>query len=89
MGAYTYTNAIVAGDFRGDGQLDLAVTNPTEDDIAILLGNGDGTFRRAVDYAVGIDPDVIVAGDFKGDGWLTWPSKLLLVRPRERVNTPG
>ena len=36
----------------------------------VLLGNGDGTFQPAVQYAVGSVPDAIVAGDFTGDGRL-------------------
>ena len=62
--------AIVAGDFNGDGKLDLAVAEQGSDSVAILLGNGDGTFQPAVDYTVGNGPDSIVAGDFTGDGRL-------------------
>jgi hypothetical protein len=64
--------AIVAGDFTGDGRTDLAVTgsNPTTvaGEVSVLLGNGDGTFQPQVTYEVGFDPDAIVAGDFTGDG---------------------
>ncbi len=60
--------AIVAGDFNGDGKRDLAVAS--SDGVSILLGNGDGTFQPAIDYAVGADPVAIVAGDFNGDGEL-------------------
>ncbi len=45
--------AIVAGDFTGDGQLDLAVADSSSNYVSVLLGNGDGTFQPAVDYAVG------------------------------------
>jgi hypothetical protein len=62
--------AIVAGDFTGDGRLDLAVANVGSDDVSILLGNGDGTFQPAVQYAVGSGPQNIVDGDFNGDGRL-------------------
>ena len=49
--------AIVAGDFNGDGRLDLAVANYGDDTVSVLLGNGDGTFQPQVTYAVGIGPD--------------------------------
>jgi hypothetical protein len=70
--------AIVAGDFTGDGHLDLAVagtdyynfTGATPGAVYMLLGNGDGTFRPGATYAVGNNPDAIVAGDFTGDGKL-------------------
>ena len=62
--------AIVAGDFNGDGQLDLAVANDDSNDVSVLLGNGDGTFQPQVTYAVGSVPIAIVAGDFNGDGRL-------------------
>ena len=61
---------LVAGDFTGDGHLDLAVANSGSNDVSVLLGNGDGTFQPAVEYAVGQDPDALVAGDFTGDGHL-------------------
>jgi len=66
----TGPDAIVAGDFTGDGRTDLAVANGESNDVSILLGNGDGTFEPAVQYAVGSNPDAIVAGDFNGDGRL-------------------
>ena len=50
-------DAIVAGDFTGDGRLDLAVANDgVRHDVSVLLGNGDGTFQPQVTYAVGSDP---------------------------------
>ncbi len=44
--------AVAAGDFTGDGRLDLAVVNYNTGTVSILLGNGDGTFQPPVDYAV-------------------------------------
>ena len=62
----------MAGDFTGDGHLDLAVAEHQRLDgtVSVLLGNGDGTFQPQVTYAVGSDPHAIVAGDFTGDGQL-------------------
>ena len=70
----TYTvggppDAIVAGDFNGDGRTDLAVANIDDSDVSVLLGNGDGTFQNQMTYTVGGRPDAIVADDFNGDGW--------------------
>ena len=61
-------DAIVAGDFTGDGILDLAVANGGNSTVSVLLGNGDGTFQPQVTYAVGSVPNSIVAGDFSGNG---------------------
>ena len=41
----TIPDAIVAGDFNGDGRTDLAVANSYDNDVSMLLGNGDGTFQ--------------------------------------------
>jgi hypothetical protein len=61
---------IVAGDFNGDGHLDLAVPNAGSNDVSVFLGNGDGTFQSQATYAVGDFPEAIVTGDFAGDGHL-------------------
>ena len=39
-----YASSIVAGDFTGDGVLDLAVANSFSSNISILLGDGHGGF---------------------------------------------
>jgi len=63
-------SAIAVGDFDHDGKLDLAVAASCCPDgsVAILLGNGDGTFRQPVNYAAGVGPISIVAADFNHDG---------------------
>ena len=63
-------SAVVVGDFNGDGNLDLAVTNEGDNTVSILLGNGDGTFQTQKTFATGLGPDAIVAADFNGDGKL-------------------
>lgn len=62
--------AIAAGDFNGDTNPDLAVTNSGPDDVTILLGFANGDFVEAPGspYDVGDGPTDIVAADFNGDG---------------------
>jgi len=63
---------LAAGDFNGDGYLDLAVANSGRGQwsVSILLGKGDGTFQAPVRYNVGGSPVSLVVGDFNGDGRL-------------------
>jgi hypothetical protein len=50
----TNPTAAVAGDFNGDGKLDLAVANGRSANVSVLLGNGDGTFQSAMNFDSGI-----------------------------------
>jgi len=63
-----YPTSVTAGDFNGDGNLDLAVINLGSYNVSVLLGNGDGTFRAAANYDVGFFPHSVTSGDFNGDG---------------------
>ena len=58
------------GDFNGDGKHDLAVANSASSpgNVAILLGDGTGSFSAPITYAVGSKPVSIASGDFNGDG---------------------
>jgi len=67
--------ALAAGDFNGDGILDLATVTldaKLQPHITILLGKRDGTFLTGKTYPIGRDnPDSpLVVGDFNGDGKL-------------------
>jgi hypothetical protein len=64
---------IAVGDLNNDGIPDLVVANfgnlnGAYANVAVLLGKGDGTFRKAATYRAGIHPSIVVLGDFNGDG---------------------
>jgi hypothetical protein len=66
---FTNDQNLVTGDFNGDGNLDLAVVNGGNNTVAILLGNGDGTFTATPNSpATGNNPNSVAVGDFNGDG---------------------
>jgi hypothetical protein len=59
--------SIVTADFNHDGNLDLAVSDLGANQISILLGKGDGTFRPARNFSVPSCAGLAV-GDFNEDG---------------------
>ena len=60
--------SLVAGDFNGDGILDLAVASYTDNGVYILQGQGNGQFTVGSLISTGNGPSSLVAGDFNGDG---------------------
>jgi hypothetical protein len=75
FGATNFPDDLVAGDFNGDGKLDIAVSRQWDAEqsggIYVLRGNGDGTFQ---DPTLGygnfelMNPTGMVTADFDGDG---------------------
>ncbi|MBZ5599656.1 MAG: VCBS repeat-containing protein [Acidobacteriia bacterium] len=61
--------SIAVADLNGDGVEDLAVINSCSADVSVLLGKGDGTFLKAVNYGV-LSPASIATADVDGDGRL-------------------
>ena len=68
--------SVAVADVNGDGKPDLVVANQCADStcatngtVAVLLGNGDGTFQTAVAYSSGgYIPVSVVVADVNGDG---------------------
>jgi hypothetical protein len=71
--------SISVADVNGDGKLDLVVANGCDRSncstggVGVLLGNGDGTFKKAVTYnsgAASVFGSRVAVGDLNGDGKL-------------------
>ncbi len=66
--------SMAAGDFNGDGKLDLALGIQEDGNpgyVSVLLGNGDGTFTPVSSSpATGHCPCSMAVGDINGDGKL-------------------
>jgi hypothetical protein len=68
--------SFVAGDFNGDGRLDLVVVgilnqfDPNPEKLFLLQGRGDGSFGDPIIIANSDNYPIIATGDFNGDGKL-------------------
>lgn len=60
----------VVGDFNGDGNLDLAGIDSTNQTVSVLPGVGDGTFGQRIDNSTENSPWSMTAADFSGSGGL-------------------
>jgi hypothetical protein len=58
---------LVAGDFDGDRNVDLAILSFDTARITILYGDGHATFPRRTHLPTGAEPQSLVAADFNGD----------------------
>jgi len=69
----TTITTMVAGDFNGDGNLDLTCMSDDAKNVAelsILLGNGDGSFQAATQTSLPTHGQSLITADVNGDGKL-------------------
>jgi phospholipase C len=62
--------SIVAGDFNGDGKLDLAVGVSPDSIVTILIGDGTGNFTPVNTISNVVNPTSLAVTDFNQDGLL-------------------
>ncbi len=63
-----HPEGLTVGDFNQDGYSDVATANSESDDVSVLLGNGNGTFRASYSFGVGKSPMFVTTGDLDVDG---------------------
>jgi len=68
--AFSGSQSMAVGDFNGDGQPDLAVTNSGANGVNVFLNSEGSLTALAAMPATGESPTSIAAADFNGDGKL-------------------
>jgi dienelactone hydrolase len=61
---------VAVGDLNGDQKLDFVVSDYDDNYVSVFIGNGDGTFKPGVTYAVGTNPTDVAVADLNRDGKL-------------------
>jgi hypothetical protein len=61
------SSGVVVADLDGDADRDIAAADFSNDAVAVLLNNGDGTYAANVNYTTGDLPRSITAADLDGD----------------------
>ncbi len=75
-GGYGYISVAIA-DVNGDRHPDIvfsvacqSASDCNNGTVNVMLGKGDGTFKKPVSYhSGGVDTDFVAVGDVNGDGW--------------------
>ena len=84
-----HPEGLTVGDFNEDGHLDIATANSDSDDVSVLLGNGNGTFRSGYSFGVGKSPMFLTTGDLNLDGTLDLAVARDRIRSRRRPVRQG
>ncbi|CAF4814977.1 unnamed protein product [Rotaria sp. Silwood1] len=67
----SYPSSVAVCDCNRDNQLDVIVANSGNDNLGLLLGNGDGTFKQQQLYPISSgSPQIIVIEDLNNDTWM-------------------
>jgi hypothetical protein len=61
---------IALGDITGDGHVDVVVSRPNANAVAVLAGDGSGAFNDVALHAVSVGPAPVAIADVTGDGKL-------------------
>jgi streptogramin lyase len=63
---------VIVDDFNHDNRLDVVVTDAKNDNIVLLLGNGNGTFSSQIIYPTGSGslPSTVTTGNLNNDRYL-------------------
>jgi Ca2+-binding RTX toxin-like protein len=72
--AYTFPEgtdnitSVAVADLNGDGHPDIIATDANNNEVDVLLNNGNGTFKAATQFATAYYPIAVAAADLTGDG---------------------
>src|SRR6185437_12932656 len=66
----TEPSGIATGDFKGDGRIDIAISDAGSDDIRVLFATGARTYESTMSLPTGSQPWYVRTADLNGDGIL-------------------
>ena len=61
-------SAVATGILTASGNHDVVVANAADNDVGVLLGNGNGTLQTMVTYPVGVSPQSLALVALRGSG---------------------